>query len=141
MLTTLHRSRLTTADARSTPASRAASSTPASLNELNVPAESVEFTCAACGEVVRAPARAAGKKGKCPRCRALTPIPETKSSQRRDSPARKRPPSPSDDTLEELPELSPADQKTWVAPALVQPENRPNPGTATVFKHPPRPPR
>jgi len=44
-------------------------------------------------------------------------------------------------TYVELPELSPAAQKAWVAPVLVQPENRPNPGTATVFKHPPRPPQ
>jgi len=44
-------------------------------------------------------------------------------------------------TYVEVPELSPAAQKTWVAPVLVQPENRPNPGTATVFKHPPRPPQ
>jgi hypothetical protein len=44
-------------------------------------------------------------------------------------------------TYVELPELSPASQKTWVAPTLTQPENKPNPGTATVFKHPPRPPQ
>lgn len=41
-------------------------------------------------------------------------------------------------TYVEMPELSPADQKTWDAPKLVQPENKPNPGTATVFKHPPK---
>jgi hypothetical protein len=44
-------------------------------------------------------------------------------------------------TFVEVPELSPAAQKTWVAPVLTQPENKPNPGTATVFKHPPRPPQ
>jgi hypothetical protein len=44
-------------------------------------------------------------------------------------------------TYVEVPELSPANQKTWVAPTLTQPENKPNPGTATVFKHPPRPPQ
>jgi hypothetical protein len=43
-------------------------------------------------------------------------------------------------TYVEMQELSPAAQKAWVAPVLTQPENRPNPGTATVFKHPPRPP-
>jgi hypothetical protein len=44
-------------------------------------------------------------------------------------------------TYVEVQELSPADQKTWVAPVLTQPENKPNPGSATVFKHPPRPPQ
>jgi hypothetical protein len=49
--------------------------------------------------------------------------------------------APARRTFVELPELSPAAQKSWVAPVLVQPENKPNPGTATVFKHPPRPPQ
>ena len=44
-------------------------------------------------------------------------------------------------TYVEVPELSPAAQKSWVAPIPTQPENKPNPGTATVFKHPPRPPQ
>jgi hypothetical protein len=48
--------------------------------------------------------------------------------------------APARRTYVELPELSPANQKTWVAPTLTQPENRPNPGTSTVFKHPPRRP-
>jgi hypothetical protein len=43
-------------------------------------------------------------------------------------------------TYVEMPELSPEDQKTWVAPIPIQPENKPNPGTSTVFKHAPRPP-
>jgi hypothetical protein len=46
--------------------------------------------------------------------------------------------APAHRTYVEVPELSPANQKTWVAPTLTQPENKPNPGTATVFKHPPR---
>jgi hypothetical protein len=46
--------------------------------------------------------------------------------------------APAHRTYVEVQELSPANQKTWVAPALTQPENKPNPGTATVFKHPPR---
>ena len=48
--------------------------------------------------------------------------------------------APAHRTYVELPELSPANQRTWVAPIPTQPENKPNPGTATVFKHPPRPP-
>jgi hypothetical protein len=49
--------------------------------------------------------------------------------------------APARRTYVEVQELSPANQKTWVAPVLTQPENKPNPGTATVFKHPPRPPQ
>jgi hypothetical protein len=49
--------------------------------------------------------------------------------------------APARRTYVEVPELSPANQKTWIAPVLTQPENKPNPGTATVFKHPPRPPQ
>jgi hypothetical protein len=48
--------------------------------------------------------------------------------------------APARRTYVEVQELAPASQKTWVAPVLTQPENKPNPGTATVFKHPPRPP-
>jgi hypothetical protein len=44
-------------------------------------------------------------------------------------------------TYVEVQELSPSDQKTWLAPTLTQPENKPDPGTATVFKHPPKPPQ
>jgi hypothetical protein len=46
--------------------------------------------------------------------------------------------APAHRTYVEVQELSPANQKTWVPPALTQPENKPNAGTATVFKHPPR---
>ena len=49
--------------------------------------------------------------------------------------------APARRTYVEVPELSPSARKSWVAPLLVQPENKPNPGSATVFKHPPRPPQ
>jgi hypothetical protein len=44
-------------------------------------------------------------------------------------------------TYVEVQELSPSARKSWAEPVLTQPENKPNAGTATVFKHPPRPPQ
>ena len=39
------------------------------------PPGTIEFTCTACGRQVRTPVNAAGKKGKCPHCRAVVEIP------------------------------------------------------------------
>jgi phage FluMu protein Com len=39
------------------------------------PPGTIEFTCASCGKLVRTPLNAAGKKGKCPHCRAVVEIP------------------------------------------------------------------
>lgn len=36
----------------------------------------IEFYCVECGQLVRTPAAAAGKKGKCPNCKALVNIPK-----------------------------------------------------------------
>jgi hypothetical protein len=40
-----------------------------------VPEATLTVTCPECGEVLRLPARAAGKRGRCPQCRSLFLVP------------------------------------------------------------------
>lgn len=66
------------------------------------PAGTLEFYCNSCGEVVRTPATAAGKKGKCPHCQSVVQIPGNRE------PAAARAPKPvvkEELGLAELPEL------------------------------------
>ncbi len=42
-------------------------------------AERIEFACPHCGNLVRTPAGAAGKKGRCPSCSRIVEIPDTES--------------------------------------------------------------
>lgn len=48
----------------------------------------IEFICKGCNKLVRTPATAAGKKGKCPHCDAVVRIPRQSTAPRTDSSAK-----------------------------------------------------
>lgn len=50
--------------------------------------DKIEFTCPKCKLPVRTPAATAGKKGKCPNCQAIVPIPKPTPAAARTEPSR-----------------------------------------------------
>ena len=92
---------VTSRSRRSQPAAGAGAAAKADAAARNEP-KPIEFSCRHCGKLVRTPAEAAGKRGKCPHCQGVVQIPggepttsptrpggeskERRASPRRDSP-------------------------------------------------------
>jgi hypothetical protein len=69
----------------------------------------IEFYCVECGQLVRTPATAAGKKGKCPHCKALIDIPRKAVGSKSSGSFPRHTPRPPTAELPPLEELEPLD--------------------------------
>lgn len=84
-----------TAPATATPAKSPLKPTTPPAQSAPEPAETgpLEFFCSVCGQIVRTPRSAAGKKGKCPHCNGVIQIPLKSRSVKSSPTATNRPPS------------------------------------------------